>query len=86
VLLPVGWDDSAAEPAGALDAKELQPTFDRMRRAKQRGIAIEHSEVVDRTFRQPAPRGVSPGNCEALRSDNGATGAAVCAGGACAKA
>jgi len=33
---------------------------------------------------QPAPRGVSPGNCDALRSDRGAPGCGVCAAVICA--
>src|SRR6478609_6343087 len=44
--------------------------------------ALQSSLVVafsQRNRSQPAPRGVSPGNCDALRSDNGATGWGVCA-------
>src|SRR6478735_2452033 len=47
---------------------------------------LQSSLVVafsQRNRSQPAPRGVSPGNCAALRSDNGATGAGVCAAVTC---
>ena len=43
--------------------------------------ALQSSLVVAFSHRnrsQPAPRALSPGNCETLRSDNGATGAGGC--------
>ena len=36
-----------------VDAEELQSALDRVRRSEQRGVTVEHAEIVDRSLLQP---------------------------------